>query len=80
MSVPPCGTIAEWNFSAPPRDCRHWKNSTASAPWATACQLHNRILPGGLGLLRSRQLTALGACSISIHGWPPRAERSRSKL
>jgi hypothetical protein len=68
VPVPPCGSIAEWYFSAPPQDWRHWKYRTASAPWATACQLHNRIRPGGLGPLRSRQFTALGACSISIHG------------
>ncbi len=79
VSVPPCGSIAEWNFSAPPSDCRHWKYSTASAPWAMACQLHSRIAPGGLGPLRGRQLTAPGACSSSIQGCPERAERIRSK-
>jgi hypothetical protein len=54
LDGPPCGTIAEWNFAAPPRDCRHWKNITASAPCATACQLHSRIAPGGLAALRGR--------------------------
>lgn len=43
---------------------------TASAPWATACQLHRRIRPGLLPPLRPRQLTADGACSVSSHGFP----------
>ena len=25
LSVPACGSSAEWNFSAPARDARHWK-------------------------------------------------------
>jgi hypothetical protein len=25
LSAPACGTIAEWYFSAPAADCRHWK-------------------------------------------------------
>ena len=32
----PWGTIALWNFSAPARDWRHWKNITPSAPRAMA--------------------------------------------
>ncbi len=38
LSAPACGTIAEWYFSAPAADWRHWKKHTASAPWATCTQ------------------------------------------
>ena len=33
---PECDNIAEWNFSAPDREARHWKNSTPLAPLASA--------------------------------------------
>ena len=35
MSGPAWGSIAEWNFSAPPAEARHWKYEIASAPRAT---------------------------------------------
>ena len=75
---PACGSIAEWNFSAPPREARHWKNSTESAPRATACHEPSRMRPGAFGRFTARQLTALGACSSSSHGMPPFSDRSRS--
>ncbi len=79
LSVPACGTIPLWNFSAPVAAARHWKDSTASAPRATACRLSARYCPGAFGTLTARQLTALGACSISSHGRPPPTERVRSQ-
>ena len=59
---------APWYFSLAPREARIWKNSTASAPCATACQLHSRITPGRFSGFTSRQAVKLGVCSISQNG------------
>ena len=80
LSVPVCGSIALWNFSAPVAEARHWNERIASPPRATACRLSARYCPGALGTLTVRQLTALGACSISTHGRPPPTERVRSQV
>ena len=80
VSVPACGTMPEWNFSAPATDCRHWKNRMPSAPRAIACFDHAAICPGAFGAFLARQFTALGACSMRIHGWPCRSERMRSRV
>ncbi len=77
-SVPACGTIAEWNFSAPRRDCRHWKNIAPSEPRATWARLLRAISPGRLAGLRGCQLTPLVECSSSSQGAPPATERVRS--
>lgn len=76
--MPPCGIIAEWNFSAPKRAARHWKNMMPFAPrprWDSALRV---ISPGALATLRSCQFTAEVECSISIHGSPRANERVRS--
>jgi hypothetical protein len=70
-SVPACGYIAEWYFSAPARDCRHWKKQTASAPWATWVSESRSSSPGFLARLIGCQLTALVECSMRNHGRPP---------
>ena len=80
VSVPACGSIAEWNFSAPAADWRHWKNITASAPRATCASECRSISPGRLVRLRGCQFTALVECSMSIHGSPPATPRVRSAL
>ena len=69
---------APWNFSLAPRPARIWKNSTASAPWATACQLHSRSTPGRFSGLTSREAVTLGVCSISQNGCPLLSPRIRS--
>ncbi len=69
---------APWYFSLAPREARIWKNSTASAPCATACQLHGRITPGGFSGFASRQAVTLGVCSISQNGRPSLSPRIRS--
>ena len=79
MRFPACGTIAEWNFSLPARDWRHWKNMMPSAPRAIACMLSAAIWPGALGALVGRQLRALVACSMRIHGVSGLSERIRSR-
>ena len=48
VSVPACGTSPEWNFSAPAREARHWKNRMPSAPRATCCMLWRSSSPGTL--------------------------------
>ena len=50
--VPACGSIAEWNFSAPLREARHWKNITASAPRPTWDRALRAISPGCLATFR----------------------------
>ncbi len=77
-SVPTCGTIALWNFSAPAWAARHWKNITPSEPRAIAWWLHSRITPGGFTRFCGRQLTWLVACSISSQGLPWPSDRQRS--
>ena len=79
MSVPPCGSIPEWNFSEPAFDCRHWKNRMPSAPRATDWYDQARICPGAFAAFCARQLTALGDCSMSSHGAPPPSDRMRSR-
>jgi hypothetical protein len=69
---------APWYFSLAPLPARIWKNSTASAPCATACQLHSRITPGRFTGLTSRHAVVLGVCSISQNGAPPLSPRIRS--
>lgn len=78
VSVPPCGSIAEWNFSAPKREARNWKNMTASDPRATWARLLRAISPGRFAMLRGCQFTADVECSMSIHGRLPAKERVRS--
>ena len=70
LSTPACGSIAEWYFSAPAADCRHWKKQTASAPWATWASASRSSSPSRLGTFTGRQLTAPGACSIRNQGRP----------
>ena len=79
MSVPAWGSIAEWNFSLPARDCRHWKNMMPSAPRAIDWAVSAASAPGGLPGLAGRQLTASVACSIRSHGTPGFSERMRSR-
>ncbi len=71
LSAPACGTIAEWYFSAPAADCRHWKKQTASAPCATCSRESRASSPGRLATFTGCQLTALVECSIRNHGRPP---------
>ncbi len=71
LSAPACGTIAEWYFSAPAADWRHWKKHTASAPCATCVSESRAISPGRLARLTGCQFTALVECSIRNHGRPP---------
>ena len=68
-SAPAWGSIAEWYFSAPALEARHWKNDTASDPYATWVRLSRRRAPGTLATLTGCQLTALVECSIRNHGW-----------
>ena len=78
LEVPACGSIAEWNFSAPDREARHWKNMIASAPrprWVSALRC---ISPGRLAMFWPCQFTAEVECSIRIHGFPPATDRVRS--
>ena len=79
MSVPACGSIAEWNFSAPARDCRHWKKRMPSAPRPIACALRAAIWPGAFGAFDGRQLRAFVACSMRIHGTSGFSDRTRSR-
>ncbi len=78
LSVPACGTIAEWNFSAPEREARHWKNIAPSEPRAMWARELRVISPGRLAMPRGCQLTPLVECSSSSHGSPPATERVRS--
>ena len=71
LSGPACGTIAEWYFSAPATDWRHWKKQTASAPWATWVSESRASSPGSLARLTGCQFTALVECSIRNQGRPP---------
>src|SRR5690606_41429861 len=41
LSVPACGSIAEWNFSLPCTDARHWKKHTPSAPDRKSTRLNS---------------------------------------
>src|SRR5215204_3806219 len=68
LSVPACGSIAEWYFSAPARDARHGKKHTASAPRATCVRLFRRRWPVGFAAFTGCQLTALVEDSMRIHG------------
>ena len=77
-SVPAWGSIAEWNFSAPAFDARHWKNRSPSAPRARCVRLSLVIWPGSLAGLRGCQLTAEVECSISNQGAPSDSDRIRS--
>src|SRR5699024_9416936 len=77
-SGPAWGTIAEWNFSAPFFEARHWKNMTPSAPRARCDSELRAISPGALATLRSCQFTPEVECSIRIHGCPPARDRVRS--
>ena len=77
-SVPACGIRAEWNFSEPCSDARHWKKQTESAPRATCCSESRVIWPGALARLCGCQFTDPVECSISIHGSPPASPRVRS--
>ena len=79
VSVPAWGSIAEWNFSAPARDCHHWKNRTPSAPRATDCMLSAAICPGAFGAFVGRQLRAFVACSMSSQPVPGFSDRMRSR-
>ncbi len=76
--MPPCGSIAEWNFSAPRRDWRHWKNIAPSEPRATCARELRAIWPGAFAGLRGCQLTPEVECSSSSQGEPPATERVRS--
>ncbi len=49
LSSPACGTRAEWNFSEPERDCRHWKKPMVSAPRATWVSESRMVPTGHLG-------------------------------
>ena len=80
VDEPPCGTIAEWNFSVPASEARHWKKSAASAPRATCCIVLRSISPGAFARLRGCQLTAEVECSISIHGEPSASPRMKSAV
>ena len=80
LSRPAWGTRAEWNFSEPERDWRHWKKPMVSAPRATCATLSRMVWPGAFAGLTGCQLTALVECSISIHGRPPARPRVRSPL
>ena len=65
----------------PAADCRHWKNRTPSRAARDRLQAeHAGICPGALAALTGRQFTALGACSMRIHGLGRRrSERIRSQ-
>ncbi len=56
VRVPACGTIAEWNCSAPAVDARHWKNSAPSDPRATCASEFRTSSPGSFARLRCCQL------------------------
>ena len=66
--MPACGSIAEWNFSAPEREARHWKNRMPSAPRARWASELRAISPGRLATLRGCQLTAEVECSMQDPG------------
>lgn len=78
VSVPAWGSRAEWYFSAPAAEARHWKKPTESAPRATCDRLSRSICPCGLTGLTGCQLTAEVECSISTHGSPPASPRVTS--
>ena len=48
-AVPECESMAEWNFSAPIRDARHWKNSTPDGAPGDGLIAHGPHLAGRLG-------------------------------
>ena len=77
VSSPACGTIAEWNASAPERDCRHWKKLMASAPIATWARESRSSSPPRLRVLSGFHWTADVPCSITYQGLP-RASESMS--
>ncbi len=78
VSGPACGTIEEWNISAPPRGWRHWKNITPREPRATCDMLSRAISPGRLVAIRPGSKTRLVACSTSSQGSPRAHDRARS--
>ncbi len=78
LSSPACGTRAEWNFSEPDRDWRHWKKPSVSAPRATWVSESRMVPPGTLAGLTGCQFTALVECSMSSQGRPPARPRVRS--
>ena len=75
---PAWGSIAEWNFSAPNRLARNWKNMIASAPRARCDMLLRASSPGRFATLRGCQFTADVECSMSTHGLPAASERVKS--
>ena len=78
VSSPACGTMAEWNASAPNADARHWKKLMASAPMATWARESRTISPLRLRVLSGFHCTAEVECSMTYHGLPSASESMRA--